>query len=134
MHFTPQKLADLKLHNRSSPSYSDRIRPSGSAGFGRIRSDSVRFGRIQSDSVGFGRILIFGIIMNNFITFFLVRSTTVSPLVTLTLVTITECVGVMKPIIRVIVTLIGMVLTVTGTWCEILLYRTVVLLNMLRIP
>ena len=37
-------------------SYDDRIRPSDSAGFGRIRSDSAGFGRIRSDSVGFGRI------------------------------------------------------------------------------
>ena len=37
-------------------SYSDRIRPSDSAGFGRIWSDLVGFSRIWSDLVGFGRI------------------------------------------------------------------------------
>ena len=42
---------------RSPPrSYSDRIRPSDSAGYGRILPDLVGFSRIQSDLVGFGRI------------------------------------------------------------------------------
>ena len=64
----------------------------------------------------FSKVGSFVVIMNNFITFFLVRSTIVNLLVTLTLVTATGCVEVMKLIIRVIVTHIGMAPTVTGTW------------------
>ena len=59
-YFSVYVMFDYKNKNvqiRSPPrSYSDRIRSSDSAGFGRIRSDLVEFGQFRSDLVEFGRI------------------------------------------------------------------------------